>query len=844
MSSQTESLIIRVQTSGTAVVISDIKAIAASLRSLAAPIIGAISFAGVTAEISKVIGMGAELQRLHDITGASVKSLTAIDLAMQHIGGSAEGAQMLITKMQRSISEAVAPIKGTNPETYARMFAPLKLDPKELIGQTADQQLLKIGLALNKITNDAQRADIAMQIFGRNGAQMLALFRNPDAMRVLQQGGGTFGDVMQRNAKTDEQVQAQFRMIPYYFKEATAGMLDELPVADMSAKLQGMFDSLDVTKAGQRVGAWIAIVIDDWKAGRLDEIIGLTIQAGLEEGEKGLDWIKIKIEEIFGSNAAKLLGSTFAMEFTKALGDALIDMSAMLAKTLNSTTSSILNNQDDWFVQKYNSMVDKMNKLTAQPGKPDLFPKWHPDGMNVEKENSDIEAGAGIAKSKIDAFFDNGIAAAKQLWGAPGTALPGASAIDQLSKLIDAQIKKNAAAGAGAGTATSANGVPTSVESTKDLLLAQEVVLKNELIDLNTKIAAIEGDYTKTTAEKYKEKLALLTQEKTILAQIISQNDSLINAPGTSDTDKQLLAGRNTTYAGQLGGVNDKLSKLGPDPSSFADQFAAKFTKIQDELGTLSQQISTFLSAPFDSLNKGIDSAFDKLMMKGGSFKQFMANIGISMYQSFAQSLSKMVADFVTSNLMMFVRWVATQTGMTSLLESMTGIRTALHLAGEKTATTATTEGATTRITAHAAAAGAGGAESQASIPYIGPILAIAAMAAIVAAVMALSGSFAEGGYTGAGGKYEPAGIVHRGEFVMPASTVNRVGVSSLDAIRQGGGTASSASGSTTVKSQTQVQIATFGGEADANRWANSQHGEVWFLNMMNRHASRYSGRG
>ena len=33
---------------------------------------------------------------------------------------------------------------------------------------------------------------------------------------------------------------------------------------------------------------------------------------------------------------------------------------------------------------------------------------------------------------------------------------------------------------------------------------------------------------------------------------------------------------------------------------------------------------------------------------------------------------------------------------------------------------------------------------------------------------------FAEGGYTGAGGKYEPAGIVHRGEYVIPKQYVNQ----------------------------------------------------------------------
>lgn len=46
---------------------------------------------------------------------------------------------------------------------------------------------------------------------------------------------------------------------------------------------------------------------------------------------------------------------------------------------------------------------------------------------------------------------------------------------------------------------------------------------------------------------------------------------------------------------------------------------------------------------------------------------------------------------------------------------------------------------------------------------------------------------FAEGGYTGPGGKYDMAGIVHRGEFVMPQQAVNRIGIDNLEAMRQGG---------------------------------------------------------
>ncbi|MGN3704461.1 phage tail length tape measure family protein [Achromobacter xylosoxidans] len=43
---------------------------------------------------------------------------------------------------------------------------------------------------------------------------------------------------------------------------------------------------------------------------------------------------------------------------------------------------------------------------------------------------------------------------------------------------------------------------------------------------------------------------------------------------------------------------------------------------------------------------------------------------------------------------------------------------------------------------------------------------------------------FADGGYTGAGGKYDPAGIVHAGEYVMPADATRRLGVGFLDRLK------------------------------------------------------------
>ncbi len=44
---------------------------------------------------------------------------------------------------------------------------------------------------------------------------------------------------------------------------------------------------------------------------------------------------------------------------------------------------------------------------------------------------------------------------------------------------------------------------------------------------------------------------------------------------------------------------------------------------------------------------------------------------------------------------------------------------------------------------------------------------------------------YAEGGYTGDGGKYEPAGVVHRGEYVFSAETVQRLGADNLERLHR-----------------------------------------------------------
>jgi hypothetical protein len=79
-------------------------------------------------------------------------------------------------------------------------------------------------------------------------------------------------------------------------------------------------------------------------------------------------------------------------------------------------------------------------------------------------------------------------------------------------------------------------------------------------------------------------------------------------------------------------------------------------------------------------------------------------------------------------------------------------------------------------ITADTARAITGGIAASQSVPFPGNLIAMASTIAQVLGAIAQAKSlagFAHGGYTGPGGKYEPAGIVHRDEYVVPQEIVH-----------------------------------------------------------------------
>jgi hypothetical protein len=83
------------------------------------------------------------------------------------------------------------------------------------------------------------------------------------------------------------------------------------------------------------------------------------------------------------------------------------------------------------------------------------------------------------------------------------------------------------------------------------------------------------------------------------------------------------------------------------------------------------------------------------------------------------------------------------------------------------------------------------GIAQAANMPFPSNLIAMASVAmetaSIVSNIKAVADTgFAAGGYTGPGGKYQPAGVVHKGEYIFDQASTNRIGVANLEALRNG----------------------------------------------------------
>jgi flagellar biosynthesis GTPase FlhF len=149
-----------------------LKAFGASITALGARIAGlgvtlALPFLGAAKLFAD---MGSDILDMSQRTGVAVEALSELRYAAEQSGSGAEDLEKGLRTMSRTIIEAA---RGS--ASARRDLARLGLTIADLTGLSPDQQFELIADRLSRIQNPANRAAIAMEIFGRSGANLLPL---------------------------------------------------------------------------------------------------------------------------------------------------------------------------------------------------------------------------------------------------------------------------------------------------------------------------------------------------------------------------------------------------------------------------------------------------------------------------------------------------------------------------------------------------------------------------------------------------------------------------------------------------------------------------------------------
>ncbi|ADV62999.1 MAG TPA: phage tail tape measure protein [Dehalococcoidia bacterium] len=149
-----------------------LKAFGASIMSVGAGIVGlgttlALPFLGAAKLFAD---MGSDMLDMSQRTGVAVEALSELRYAAEQSGSGAEDLEKGLRTMSRSIIEAA---RGS--AQGRRNLSRLGLTIADLTGLSPDQQFELIADRLSRIQNPANRATLAMEIFGRSGANLLPL---------------------------------------------------------------------------------------------------------------------------------------------------------------------------------------------------------------------------------------------------------------------------------------------------------------------------------------------------------------------------------------------------------------------------------------------------------------------------------------------------------------------------------------------------------------------------------------------------------------------------------------------------------------------------------------------
>jgi hypothetical protein len=262
-----------------------------------------------------------EMKDMSDRTGIAVEDLATLERAFKNAGLSSDDVQKSINKMQRSIEDA-----GEGGEKTGKAFEKLGLNFDDIKTKSPTEQLEIIGKKINELKTPAERTAVAVDLFGKSGADMLTVFKDgKNGIEEARKELGSFGRILDENAPAMDLIADKFGAIKNKGEEFATGLVSGvLPaLGDLTTEL-GNFDA---AKLGEVIGE----AISD---------IAIPAIEDLTEKIKTIDFndLQARLEGALSSIGDGSIWDIFALNASAAILDFGANLSAAMA---NATTGKV-----------------------------------------------------------------------------------------------------------------------------------------------------------------------------------------------------------------------------------------------------------------------------------------------------------------------------------------------------------------------------------------------------------------------------------------------------------------------------------------------------------------------
>jgi hypothetical protein len=644
-----------------------------------------------------------------------------------------------------------------------------------------------------------------------------------EAMTILRDTFGRLGGAMADQSQT-------FSGLLSTLKDTFNMALADIGKPLFDGLKQGVSELIPVVEGlGEKISAWVSIAIQSWKDGNLSEFIGLNIEAGFEIGisaavkvlEKLFDWLgSPMLWQVIGNGLLTAIN-----EAMKLAGAAMVDFLLVplgsIASYIGSAFSYAFEGAVNFFAGLLEDVINGASEMLGsligkQLGTVSLRSERvfaAPDFMRSFGENQE---GGQVLKEGLTKFFDESTAAGRELMGVGAGLSIGTSALDSLTKLVAQTIAASKAAkSAGAGAVGNTPDEELRAANVREASKLLELQMTERLAQINAQRATSEGSWLTTSAQKFRERKQLLEAEYKVIVDQMRAYEQLRDIATTAEEQQQMQA-RVSALGAQGVGVLNQRQAMGPSPESFGENFQATVVQLQNQFGTVAQQMASTFADVFNSAISSISNGITGLIMGTMSWGQALAMIGTTILTTIVQSIVQMG-----------VRWVATQILMATVGKSImaASLAATMPIAAASSAVWATPATLATIASYGAAAAAA-------------PGFILGAQGMVLAQSLA---AFKTGGYTGDGNPNDVAGIVHRGEFVVPADAVDRIGLSTLQSMTAAGASDPGAFTSPAAPGPITLNMGVFDNPGRLADWAKSNEGRTVLVDIMRQHAHEFS---